>query len=276
MKTISFINLKGGVAKTVTTANIGWLLAKEHKKRVLLIDMDAQGHLSRFWGVRSSEKPSVADLLTFSEGIRNVIQTPDFSRHENVTLDVVQANLSLITAAKEVLMDCTMPQQMRLSKALQGVAADYDFCLIDHAPSLDMATINGLVASDFVVVPVEPDDFALDGLDILTRQVSALRDGYAPGLTLAGCLICRYRPTVIANSAVCAVEQSGLPVFRSKIRTACAVPESVALKIPIDVYRKQSPAAYGYRSFCEELLQCVQNGHTDMREKCVQSGHAEG
>lgn len=62
MKTISFINLKGGVAKTVTTANIGWLLAIEHKKSVLLIDMDAQGHLSRFWGVRSSAKPSVADL----------------------------------------------------------------------------------------------------------------------------------------------------------------------------------------------------------------------
>ena len=68
MKTISFINLKGGVAKTVTTANIGWLLAKEHKKRVLLIDMDAQGHLSRFWGSGALQSRALPTYLPFRKG----------------------------------------------------------------------------------------------------------------------------------------------------------------------------------------------------------------
>lgn len=261
---LGLMNLKGGSSKTVSAVNLAWELAAEHGKRVLLVDLDPQGHSSRFFGVRSYDAPGVAEVLAERKfDVRRAIATPELCAKRGVALDVMQANLSLLRANKEILMDCTRPQQVRLRQALDTVQGDYDFVVMDFAPSLDMATINGLVACKDVLVPVTPDDFALDGLDLLTEQIGQLRDGYAPLLRLAGCVVTNWRPTMIAAAAWETLAQSGLPVFGTRIRATCRVPESLTVRKPLRVYKPKSTAAVDYAALANEYLRMVSISDTN-------------
>ena len=160
MKTISIINLKGGVAKTLTADNMAHVLAVFHKKRVLLVDNDKQGNTSKAFGVHSYDEKSLSDVLTARRmDVREVIKK---TRFENI--DVLPANMTLIRANMEVMMDTTRPQQTRLRAALDPVAGQYDFCIIDNAPDINISTINALVASDDVIIPIKIDKYAFDGL----------------------------------------------------------------------------------------------------------------
>ena len=166
MKTISVMNLKGGVAKTISAANIAHVLATVHKKRVLLIDNDKQGNVSKMFGVHDYDAPSVADILTQRKGILEVAKN---TRYEN--LSVVPANMNLLKANLDVLLDSTRPQQTRLRAELRKIGDTADFCIIDCAPDINISTINALVASDLVLVPIKIDNFAFDGLSELKEQV---------------------------------------------------------------------------------------------------------
>lgn len=185
MKTISIINLKGGVAKTLTADNMAHVLAVFHKKRVLLVDNDKQGNTSKAFGVHSYDEKSLSDVLTARRmDVREVIKK---TRFENI--DVLPANMTLIRANMEVMMDTTRPQQTRLRAALDPVAGQYDFCIIDNAPDINISTINALVASDDVIIPIKIDKYAFDGLAELKEQIEDTRDDLNPRLRLAGCLI---------------------------------------------------------------------------------------
>ena len=160
MKTISIINLKGGVAKTLTADNMAHVLAVFHNKRVLLVDNDKQGNTSKAFGVHSYDEKSLSDILTARrldpwEVIRK-------TRFENI--DVLPANMTLIRANLEVMMDSARPQQTRLRDALNVVAKDgfYDYCIIDNAPDINISTINALVASDDVIIPIKIDKYAFE------------------------------------------------------------------------------------------------------------------
>ena len=187
MKTISIINLKGGVAKTLTADNMAHVLAVFHNKRVLLVDNDKQGNTSKAFGVHSYDEKSLSDILTARrldpwEVIRK-------TRFENI--DVLPANMTLIRANLEVMMDSARPQQTRLRDVLNVVAKDgfYDYCIIDNAPDINISTINALVASDDVIIPIKIDKYAFDGLAELKEQIEDTRDDLNPRLRLAGCLI---------------------------------------------------------------------------------------
>ena len=132
MKTISIINLKGGVAKTISSINIAYTLVKNHGKKVLLIDNDKQGNTSKFFGVHSYEESGMAELLT-ERGldVKSVIQK---TAYEN--LDIISANMNLLRADKEILLDVSRPQQTRLNKALSTLKDEYDYCIIDNAPDI--------------------------------------------------------------------------------------------------------------------------------------------
>lgn len=139
MKTISIINLKGGVAKTLTADSMAHVLATLHNKRVLLVDNDKQGNTSKAFGVHSYDDKSISDVLTARRlDPREVIKK---TRFENI--DVMPANMTLIRANMEVLMDSTRPQQTRLRSALNAIAEEnfYDFCIIDNAPDINISTI---------------------------------------------------------------------------------------------------------------------------------------
>ena len=252
MKTISIINLKGGVAKTLTADSMAHVLATLHNKRVLLVDNDKQGNTSKAFGVHSYDDKSISDVLTARRlDPREVIKK---TRFENI--DVMPANMTLIRANMEVLMDSTRPQQTRLRSALNTIAAEnfYDFCIIDNAPDINISTINALVASDDVIIPIKIDKYAFDGLEELKEQIEDTRDDLNPRLRLAGCLItCFIRADAEKQGEAWLRSRPEYPVFDTRIRYSDKVTESTFSEIPIVEYSRRSGTAMDYDTIIRHL-----------------------
>ena len=159
MRTVSIINLKGGVAKTTSSINIAYILTQRGYK-VLLVDNDKQGDCSRGLNRRTIDGDGIDRImLDRHPDMENLIHETDY---EN--LDIITANLGLLTANMEVTMDRVRPQQNRLKKALQQVVERYDFCVVDNAPDINISVINALTAANDVLIPVEVDDNTLEGM----------------------------------------------------------------------------------------------------------------
>lgn len=252
MKTISIINLKGGVGKTLTAGSMAHILAVFHKKRILLVDNDKQGNVSKAFGVHSYDDKSISDVLTARRiDPHEVIK---HTRYENI--DVLPANMTLIRANLEVMMDSARPQQTRLRDALDPVAGEYDICIIDNAPDINISTINALVASDDVIIPIKIDEYAFDGLSELKEQIENTRDDLNPRLRLAGCLItCFQRTDADRQGEEWLKAQPQYPVFDTHIRYSEKVTESTFAKTPIVEYSRRSGAAMDYIAFVQEYLQ---------------------
>lgn len=251
MKTISFINLKGGVAKTVTTINVAYALATLHGKKVLVVDSDKQGNTSKTLGIHSYDYQSIAEVLT----VRNVDLGSIIRETKVPNVHGISANMSLQRALLEVQMDSLRPQHDRLKKALDTVAADYDFCLIDNAPDLNMSTVNALVASNEVIIPVKIDEYAFDGLEELLEQITNVKDGMNEDLVLAGCLItCFQRTESDKQGKDYLKNKEGLHVFDTHIRYSEKVVESTFVGQSVIEYSKKSGATLDYISFVEEYL----------------------
>ena len=252
MKIISIINLKGGVAKTLTADNMAHVLAVYHKKRVLLIDNDKQGNTSKMFGVHSYDDKSISDVLTARRlDIHEAIKKTRFE-----SIDVLPANMTLIRANLEVMMDSTRPQQTRLRAALDPIAGEYDYCLIDNAPDINISTINALVASDDVIIPIKIDKYAFDGLEELKEQIEDTRADWNPRLRLAGCLItCFQRTDADKQGEEWLRGQPEYPVFDTHIRYSEKVTESTFAESPIAEYSRRSGAAMDYIAFVREYLE---------------------
>ena len=233
MKTISIINLKGGVAKTLTADSMAHVLATLHNKRVLLVDNDKQGNTSKAFGVHSYDDKSISDVLTARRlDPREVIKK---TRFENI--DVMQ--------------------QTRLRSALNAIAEEnfYDFCIIDNAPDINISTINALVASDDVIIPIKIDKYAFDGLEELKEQIEDTRDDLNPRLRLAGCLItCFIRADAEKQGEAWLRSRPEYPVFDTRIRYSDKVTESTFSEIPIVEYSRRSGTAMDYIAFVQEYL----------------------
>lgn len=251
MKTISIINLKGGVAKTLTADNMAHVLAVFHNKRVLLVDNDKQGNTSKAFGVHSYDEKSLSDILT----ARRIDPHEVIKKTRFQNIDVLPANMTLIRANLEVMMDSTRPQQTRLRAALGAVTGEYDYCIIDNAPDINISTINALVASDDVIIPIKIDKYAFDGLAELKEQIEDTRDDLNPRLRLAGCLItCFQRTDADRQGEEWLKAQPEYPVFDTHIRYSEKVTESTFAKSPIAEYSRRSAAAMDYIAFVREYL----------------------
>ena len=176
MKTLSIINLKGGVAKTISTATMAYILTAERGYRVLMIDNDKQGNLSKMYDLHSYDHKGTDSLMTE----RSPIMTALIRHTDYAGLDIITSNMTLINANLTVQMDQRRPQHDRFKKALSRIADQYDFCIIDNAPDINISTVNALVASDYVMIPVTIDDFALDGLSELAEQIENTREDMNP------------------------------------------------------------------------------------------------
>lgn len=251
MKTISIINLKGGVAKTLTAVSMAHILAVFHAQRVLLIDNDKQGNTSKAFGVHSYDEKSLSDILT----ARRIDPHEVIKKTRFANIDVLPANMTLIRANLEVMMDSTRPQQTRLRAALGAVAGEYDYCIIDNAPDINISTINALVASDDVIIPIKIDKYAFDGLAELKEQIEDTRDGLNPRLRLAGCLItCFIRADAEKQGEEWLRSRTEYPVFDTRIRYSEKVTESTFSESPIVEYSRRSGAAMDYIAFVREYL----------------------
>jgi chromosome partitioning protein len=251
MKTISIINLKGGVAKTISAINIAYVLVAVHNARVLLIDNDKQGNTSKFFGLYDYDYKGMSEIMT-----ERGIDAADVIQHTGYDgLDLIAANMNLLRANKEVLLDSSRPQQTRLRKALKSVSGAYDFCIIDNAPDINMSVINALVASDDVLVPIKIDKFAFDGLDVLQEQIEDLQD-FNDRLKITGCFVTMYQKNGV-NKQGCdwLYGDSKYSMFATAIRKTVKVDETTFEGIPLLEYAKNSTATKDYIALVTEYLE---------------------
>lgn len=246
---ISVANQKGGVGKTTTTVNLGACLAYIGKK-VLLIDSDAQGNATSGLGVR---KPDVVkdiyDVLVNELPIQEAVLP---TSREN--LDIVLATLQL--AGAEIELTSMMARESRLKSAIAEVTADYDFILIDCPPSLGHLTINAFTASDAILIPVQCEYYALEGLSQLLNTVRLVQKHFNPELEIEGVLLTMYDARTNLGAEVVAEVRK---YFREKVYDTI-IPRNVRLSeapshgMPIIDYDPRSKGAEVYQALAKEVL----------------------
>lgn len=249
MKKISIINLKGGVAKTMSAINIAHILATVQKKRVLIIDLDKQGNTTKLFDKHNKGKYSVADLITNRCSIDEVILKTDY---EN--LDLIPANMDLIEANFKVMVDVSIPQQFRLKKHLNEVEEYYDYCIIDNPPDINVSVINALVASDDVLIPIKVDKFAFDGMKELITQINNAKVSNS-NLKIKGCFVTMFNKNDVniqGEEFLKAIEE--YKMFNTHIRRTVKADESTFANTPILEYSKRCAAAKDYKALVEEYL----------------------
>lgn len=170
MKTIAFLNMKGGVGKTTTSINVATGLTMKGFK-VLLVDFDPQGNTTSMY---MDEDPNVTigDVLMGEASIKDAVLEVDDS------LDLVPADLSLSMTEMQIRMQTNLPQNDRLKKALKKVDGEYDYCVIDCPPILNLLTVNTIMASDLIVIPIKPEKFAVQGFMYTTQNIDQIKEGW--------------------------------------------------------------------------------------------------
>lgn len=251
MKTLSIINLKGGVAKTTSSVNIAHILAAVHGYRVLLVDNDKQGNASKILNRHGYDKPGVAQVMTD----RKIEPSEVIQNTEIENLDIITANMNLLTANIEVMLDQSRPQQIRFKKFFERISDQYDYCIIDNAPDINISTINALVASDDVMVPITIDDFAIDGLEELKEQIDNTREDLNPDLVFRGCFITQYDRTNEADiQGEAFLKTLDYPLFQTHIRRTPKMKPSTFARMPILEYSPTCGASIDYKKLVEEWL----------------------
>lgn len=254
MRTLSIINLKGGVAKTISSVNIAHILSAVHKYKVLLIDNDKQGDASKILNCHSYEWKGTAEIMT-----KRDIDSVEVIQHTNYKgLDIIATNMNLLTANLEVMLDQKRPQQTRFKRFLENIQPEYDYCIIDNAPDINISTINALVASDDVMIPITIDDFAIDGLEELMEQIENTREDLNKSLKFCGCFITQYDRTNEADiQGKEFLKTLSYPLFQTYIRRTPKIKPSTFAREPILVYSSKCGAAYDYKALVKEyLLMC--------------------
>ena len=250
-RVIAMCNQKGGVGKTTTTINLGAALA-EIGFKVLLVDFDPQGSLSVGLGVNPH---------TLDTSIYNLLLSRDHTADEVIRessvdgLDILPSNIDL--SAAEVQLVSEVAREQTLTRVLRPLRKDYDFILIDCAPSLGLLTINALTSSDYVIMPLECEFFALRGIALLTDTISKVQDRLNPDLGVLGILGTMYDARTLHSREVLerVVQAFGDDVFHTVIRRTIKFPETTVAGEPITTYASASPGADAYRQLAREVLQ---------------------
>lgn len=246
---ISVANQKGGVGKTTTTVNLGACLASLGKK-VLLVDMDAQGNATSGVGIR---KPDVTkDIYDVLVNELPIDEATLITEHEN--LSIVPATLQL--AGAEIELTSMMARESRLKGSLAEVSSQYDYILIDCPPSLGHLTINSFTASDSILIPVQCEYYALEGLSQLLNTVRLVQKHFNPELEIEGVLLTMYDArTNLGNEVVEEVRK----YFREKVYETI-IPRNIRLSEapshgkPIINYDPRSRGAEVYQALAKEVV----------------------
>jgi len=248
-KIIAVCNQKGGVGKTTTSINLSTVLATSGK-RVLLVDIDPQGNATSGLGLdKHAITASAYDILLDGAQASAVIQKTFV---EN--LSIIPANDSL--AGAEVELVGSMGREFRLRKALATISHDYDFIIIDCPPSLGLLTVNALSAALSVLIPVQCEYYALEGLAQLSSTITLVRENLNPQLAIEGVLMTMadYR-TKHTNEVIAEVRKAfGNKVYETVIPRNVKLTEAPSFGKPITLYDKHSIGAQKYQAFAEEVL----------------------
>jgi chromosome partitioning protein len=248
-KTFAIANQKGGVGKTTTSVNLAASLAT-FNKRILLVDMDPQGNATMGCGINKNQLAiSVLDVLT-----GDTVTEKALHRCESGAFDVLPANGDLTAAEVELLK---LPsRESRLRHALARVKQNYDYIIVDCPPSLSLLTVNSLVACDGVIIPMQCEYYALEGLSALVGTIGKIGQFLNPGLQVQGILRTMYDPrNSLTNEVTGQLRQHfGDRVYRIAIPRNVRLAEAPSYGQPALVYDKHSKGALAYLGLAGEII----------------------
>ena len=247
-KIIAIANQKGGVGKTTTSVNLSALLAKKGKK-VVLIDADPQGNATSGLGVEKDVEKSLYDVLINEEPVAGTLQ------------DTVEKNLKLCPsnmnlAGAEVELVSQMSREHRLKEQLEGIKDKYDYIFIDCPPSLGLITLNSFTAADSVLIPVQCEYYALEGLGQLLNTINLVKKHLNKSLEIEGALLTMYDiRTNLSNQVVKEVKKYfDNKVYKTVIPRNVRLSEAPSFGMPITMYDPKSKVARSYEKLAKEFL----------------------
>ena len=245
---IAIENQKGGVGKTTTAVNVSTILAKRGKK-VMLIDADPQGNASSGLGLDKEFETSLYDVLINDVDIKDTLQTTTIRN-----LKICPSNINL--AGAEVELVSQMSREQRLKEKVDLIKEEYDFIFIDCPPSLGLITLNAFTASDSVLIPVQCEYFALEGLGQLLNTINLVKKHLNKSLEIEGAVLTMYdMRTNLSNQVVKEVKRYfGDKVYKTVIPRNIKLSEAPSYGMPITLYDAKSKGARAYEKLSREII----------------------
>ncbi len=249
-RVLCIANQKGGVGKTTTAVNLAATLAAA-QKRTLLIDLDPQGSATSGLGVRDlAERPTTYDIMMGERALSEVI-LPSQLEH----LHLLPAHRDLVGA--EVELVAALAREFRLREALKAVRGEYDFTLIDCPPSLGLLTVNGLTAADGVLIPLQCEYYALEGLSALMDTLKLIRERLNQALVIEGIVLTMFDTRNSLSHQVSDEVRRHFPerVYRAVIPRNVRISESPSHGLPVTLYDPTSKGAQAYMDLAREIIE---------------------
>ncbi|MGF7431896.1 ParA family protein [Thermoanaerobacterium thermosaccharolyticum] len=241
---ISIANQKGGVGKTTTTLNLGVALTKLNKK-VLMIDMDPQASLTISLGIEPTElKQTIYNALIEETDIKNVILYSDLLYFIPSTIDLSAAELELVSE---------IGRESKLHDLLENIKDSFDYIIIDCPPSLGLLTVNALVASNAVIVPMSPEYLALRGFGLLQQTIAKVKK-LNKSIELMGVLVTMFDGRTSHHKEILTELKNKYPVFESVIKKSVKFPDAVLAGQSIIDFDESFDGAEAYKNLAEEVI----------------------
>lgn len=257
-KIIAVANQKGGVGKTTTSITLSTILAQKNKK-ILLIDADPQGNATSGVGIEKQTEKSIYDVLVDETTVEETIQQTKIKN-----LKICPSNINL--AGAEVELVSMMSREQRLKEKLEEIKDKFEYIIIDCPPSLGLITLNAFTASNSVLIPIQCEYYALEGLGQLINTINLVKKHLNKELQIEGALLTMYDArTNLSNQVVKEVKNYfGDKVYKNVIPRNVRISEAPSYGMPVNIYDARSKGAKSYEKFVKEFLK---NNETQTKAK---------
>lgn len=256
MKVISITNQKGGVGKTTSAINISFYLAKMGYK-VLIVDFDPQGNATSGLGVdKNSLGSTMSDVISGSVALKDVILETEFHKLKLAPSTPILANT-------EIELANVGGRFSRLREALKTVSDEFDYVMLDCPPSLSLLTVNSFIASDFLILPVQAEFYAMEGLGQLLESMKLVKKGMNPNIELLGVLPTMVDSRTTLSGQVYEEIKRFFPgkVFSTPVPRNIRLAEAPSHGVPIGVYDRFSKGARAYKSITKEIVKRIEESN---------------